>query len=100
MFVEDYKHRMRAEKNVSSEDDLSDKASQALEKERPYLMPGSGKTRDRNEKDMVVFLFRHMDMSKNGKVSMQEFASSWPTFMPKYFTLSGHSAGSKACTIL
>jgi len=98
-FLEDYIDKLRHEKPSASAAEVKRLSEAALEKERPYLLPGVGKTHEKNVEDMAVFLFRNMDVNKDGMVTQQEFTSTWASFMPKFFT-PRNSGGSKACTIL
>ena len=71
----------------------------ALERERVYLMPGAGKDRERNERDMVQYMIKGLDLNKDGRITTQEFSIAWSECMAKLF-VSRSSKGSKGCTIL
>jgi hypothetical protein len=91
MFCDDYSRQMNTPPEAQ--------VLMALERERVYLMPGAGKDVERNVKDMVVYMFKGMDINKDGRVTMQEFSIAWADVMAKLF-VSRNAKSSKGCTIL
>lgn len=65
----------------------------AVDKERPYLMPGGGKDRIKNITDMRAFMFKGMDVNKDGKLTAQEFSTTWNTAFAKVFVTKKSSVG-------
>ena len=69
-----------------------------LDKERPYIMPGGGKDHDRNVQDMRSFMFRSMDINRDGKLTQSEFQLNWNSVVGPLFTLKTETE-SKGCSI-
>ncbi len=70
-----------------------EKIERELEKERAYIMPGGGKDRSKNVADMRSFIFRSMDINRDGKLTQQEFSLSWNSTMGPLFVFRQDSAG-------
>lgn len=74
------------------------KVEKYLEGERQYLMPGGGKTREKNIQDMKTYLFRGMDVNHDGKLTQSEFKFSWNSTVGPLFVVRTESS-SVGCSI-